>query len=682
MRKLLATVLLILVLVCASFPGMAEGNVMKFDKNARMVFEGETLQTILIREGAPAGAEITYTSSNTRLATVDANGMVTGLSRGEVTITAMGKTEKQTFRTELRVTVARKAASLEINTQKLPLHTAEELIGMGLIAKLEDPADNDLPVLLIPVGKSFSLQVTTQPKDATYRNVSVSAEDDTVLKVKGTGITGQKAGETILTVANEMDPEVNVRWRVLVAQPVSRITVNASAQSVAVGSQISLKADIQPANATVPGVTWSSSDEHILTVDANGVVTGVKRGNARVVATAVDGSNVRANFSLRVTQTAEAITLDKTEVTVDAGRNTVLKATVLPKDTDDKNVVWSTSDPAVATVNNQGRITGVALGTCEIICTSKAAGTVEARATVHVQQPVTKVVFQPAADIWVGETGRVYWSVEPANASNPALTFTSSNNRVLTVAPDGTITGLKAGEAYVNAVSTDGSNRRAKVKVRVLQHVTGASMKRSVAYIDVRESATAGAIILPNDASNKNVVWQSADPSIATAEAVRNQGYRVKITGVSQGETLVTGYTEDGGYPVSILVRIGDWDHALRLREAHVDGDEMVMTVTNNSTLTITSITAEVSIFDIDGNPVPCNKKDDKSNTFTMVYTKTLQPGQSTKTQYWKVQDYKQPTSTKVSDYVVKVVKYQVDNDWVKTIRQKNQPQKKCPVHI
>ena len=87
------------LLLC--IPASAEGNIMKFDTTVGRVFEGETLQTVLIREGAPAEGEVTYEASNRKVAEVDSRGVVTGLNKGQTTITASVKTEKKTFRAQL-----------------------------------------------------------------------------------------------------------------------------------------------------------------------------------------------------------------------------------------------------------------------------------------------------------------------------------------------------------------------------------------------------------------------------------------------------------------------------------------------------------------------------------------------------------------------------------------------------
>ena len=521
------------------------------------------------------------------------------------------------------------AIRLEVNTRKLQVFDR----GTAMAAELT----------------GCQMQVTVTPKTLKNKKVTLTAGDPEILKISGNQVTGLKPGSTLLTIASAQNPEAKVQYRAVVIQPVKRISVTASRKSVAAGETITLTPEFLPEDATIRRVTWISSNEKAATVDANGTVTGLARGNTRISAIAEDGSNVRANISIQVTQNAEEILLDRTELTVK--------------------------------VNARGRITGIRQGECEITCVSQVNGEIRAKAAVHVQQPVKKVTFGEAPTVYVNETGRLTWNTEPADATNPALTFRSANEKVLTVSEDGTVTGIKAGEATVIATTTDGSNRQARVKVRVFQHVTGVHMRRKTAYIDLGATSSTSAILEPSNATNHNMTWETADASVAKAEPLAKQKNRVNITGVSAGETTVTGTTEDGGFKASILVKVGNWEKALKITEAKVKGADAYVTLKNDSELTITSITVEVSVFDNEGKPVPSNKKDN-SNTYQMVYKKTLNPGASTKEKDWKTVNFKLPESTTVHEYVVKVTEFEIDHDWIKLIRKKNQPTKKCPVHL
>ncbi|MBQ6061488.1 MAG: Ig domain-containing protein [Clostridia bacterium] len=571
------------------------------------------------------------------------------------------------------------AITVELNTARLPVYEADD--PTVDLFRAEGAEENTLPVLLVPLKKNLELRVTVMPKDLKNRKSVLTTDDEEVARIRETTLYTRNAGETILTIASAMDPAAANQYRVIVYQPVTRIAVNASEKAVAVGETIRLTADILPENAAMKDVEWSSQDEKTATVDGEGNVTGVKRGTARITATAKDGSNIKASISIQVNQNPEEITLDKPEVTVDTGRSTAIRATVLPKDANNKNVVWASSDESIARVNADGRVTGVALGECTIICTDKQTGTVQASAVVHVQQPVTKVTLGEAPAVYAGETAQLTWTTEPANASNPAVTFRSGNTKVLTVSEDGTVTGVKAGETWVTVMSTDGSNRQAKVKVKVYQHVTGVHMKRNTAYIDLRTKSTTTAVLEPETATNHNMTWVSADPSIATVEPIRNQPQRISIYGVSEGFTVITGTTEDGGFQTSIPVLVGHWEKSLKIQEAKVKGADAVLKVKNVSDLTITSIKVEVSVFDNEGKPVPCNSKDD-SNTYVMTYKKTLEPGDTTKEKDWKTVNFKLPDSPTVHEYVVKITEFEIDHDWIKVIRKNNQPTQKCPVHL
>jgi len=322
-------------------------------------------------------------------------------------------------------------------------------------------------------------------------------------------------------------------------------------------------------------------------------------------------------------------------------------------------------------------VTAVSVGECEIICASREAGQVTARAVVHVQQPVTKVTLDKAPDIYTGETAQLTWSVEPAEATNQAVEFSSSRPDIVTVSAEGVITGVKQGEAYITMNSTDGTNRRSRIRVKILQHVEGVSMKRKTAYVDVRESSSTVAVLSPENASNKNMTWESADPDIAT---VKGDKTRVWITGRSKGETVVTGTTEDGGFQTSIAVKIGDWDHALELRNFNWDPKgNFSVEVRNLSELHITRVTCEIYFYDAmadseTAQPLAVNTKDG-SNMVKAVWKKSLDYKEKTGKAAWQMINYKAPADMSTTRGIVRILSYEIDNDWIKTIREKNRPE-------
>lgn len=159
----------------------------------------------------------------------------------------------------------------------------------------------------------------------------------------------------------------------------------------------------------------------------------------------------------------ESLVLSNTELTVNVGNASAVSCTVLPEDATDKTVNWSSSNNAVATVNNVGVITAVSAGTCTITATS---GDVTATVTITVKKPVEQVVLNKSdVTIKEEETFTFTCTVVPNDASEKNVTWTSSDSSIATVDANGTITGVKAGTCTITA-SADGKNAIANITVK------------------------------------------------------------------------------------------------------------------------------------------------------------------------------------------------------------------------
>ena len=146
---------------------------------------------------------------------------------------------------------------------------------------------------------------------------------------------------------------------------------------------------------------------------------------------------------------AESLVLSDTELTVNIGNASSVSCTVLPEDTTDKTVNWSSSNDAVATVNNVGVINAVSAGTCTI---TASCGDVSATVTVTVKKPVEQIVLNKTdVTIKEEETFTFTCTVVPNDASDKNVTWSSSDNTVATVDASGTITGIKAGTCTITA---------------------------------------------------------------------------------------------------------------------------------------------------------------------------------------------------------------------------------------
>ena len=114
-KRSILILLLTLAMLCLALPAQAEDNKCAFDKTVTTLFEGDTLKPALILAGDPASGTVSYASSATKVATVDDSGLVTGLSKGNVTITATVKTEKRTYKANIALKVLRKVESTTLS---------------------------------------------------------------------------------------------------------------------------------------------------------------------------------------------------------------------------------------------------------------------------------------------------------------------------------------------------------------------------------------------------------------------------------------------------------------------------------------------------------------------------------------------------------------------------------------
>ncbi len=627
MKRIVPLILTVLLLVCAMSSTALAANQFHFDKAVTTVFEGESLQLILVRDGDCAEeGELTYKSNAKNIATVDENGLVQGLKKGNVTIYATLKTAKRTWTTSIALTVARRVEGIEV-TSKMTVYEPSD----PMVADVLDPNSPyaELPVLLVRVWRSINVNATCTPSSATNRRWKMTTSDDSILRVSGTSLTGRSAGECLVTVESVQNPEIRLSYRALVVKPVTRVKVTSDVKTIFLGETLMLTADIAPADATIPKVTWSSDRPDNASVDEYGVVTAVSTGSAVITARAADGSGVYGTFTVTVRQQPQEITLKNTDIRLKAGNYVTLSATVLPSNVADKSVVWSTSDANVAKVSTGGRVTAVSAGVAIITCESKTHPDVFAQAVVTVYQPVTKIKFTDREPyVAVGESIQLGWEVTPDTATDTSVTFSTNKENIVRVDQNGVVTGLKRGECYVYATANDGSGKKASIKVQVTQPVEGVSIKYDERTVGVGEKTSNTAILYPEDASIKRMTWTVEDETVAT---VKGTGTEATVTGRAWGETTVIGVTEDGSYVTTFTVKVGNENRPLKIANLYVeDGDTIRIAVYNESNLTIDRFYYIIETYDAWGNPIVCNH-DGRSNDFEGAYYYTLEPGEATR---------------------------------------------------
>ena len=179
---------------------------------------------------------------------------------------------------------------------------------------------------------------------------------------------------------------------------VTGVTLDKSTLSLEEGTTGNLVATVAPSTATDKTVTFASSDAEVATVDNAGKVTAVKEGNADITVTTKDG-NKTAKCTLTVTAKqipVTGVTLDKSTLSLEEGATGNLVATVSPENASYKAVRFTSSDEAIATVDDNGLVTAVTAGTADITVESIENGSKTAVCTLTVTEPVVPEPEEPA----------------------------------------------------------------------------------------------------------------------------------------------------------------------------------------------------------------------------------------------------------------------------------------------
>lgn len=260
------------------------------------------------------------------------------------------------------------------------------------------------------VGDTAQLSVTTTPAAlADLVEVTYSSDEPGIVSVSDGTVTAESEGTAMITATIEVNGTtysqkvtIAVGGSVVPDVPVTGVSLDRTAASLNVGGTVTLTATVSPSNATYKDVTWSSDDETVATVE-NGVVTAVSGGTATITVTTVDGG-LTATCEVTVTEdTIEVtgVTLDKSEMTLFTdGVTGELTATVSPSNATNKDVTWESSNPSVATVDENGVITPMSAGEV-IITVTTVDGNHTATCKVTVKEVVaTGIIVEPVKDIY------------------------------------------------------------------------------------------------------------------------------------------------------------------------------------------------------------------------------------------------------------------------------------------
>jgi uncharacterized protein YjdB len=408
----------------------------------------------------------------------------------------------------------------------------------------------------LAVGGTETLTPTIHPVNATNQAVTWLSSDDTIAAVSANGvISGAATGTAEITVTT-MDGGFTAICTVIVgigAIPVTGVTLNKESTNIAVGEYEILIAAVVPSDASHKNVNWTSSDETVATVDQGGVVIAELQGTATITVATAEGDFTAA---CEVTVTAPAVpvtgvSLKKASTAMLVNGTETLVAIVTPANATNKNIAWTSSNTGIAAVSD-GTITAVSVGTAVITATSDADGAKSASCTVTVSASEVAVTWvsldKSSAVITSGDTEDLIETIIPAGATNQNVTWSSSNTSVAAVS-NGTVTAHVPGTAAITVSTVDGGlTATCAVTVNPVW-VRGVVLNKTSAEIIDGTTETLTATVLPLNATNKNVLWTSNNPDVATVSGGTVAAHAV-------GSTEITVTTTDGRFTAICAVSV------------------------------------------------------------------------------------------------------------------------------
>ena len=337
--------------------------------------------------------------------------------------------------------------------------------------------------------------------------------------------------------------------------PVTGVTLNKTALALTVGGSDTLVADISPSNATNTNVTWVSSNTSVATV-TNGTVTAVAAGTATITVTTADGGKTATCtvtvVAVGVTIPVTGVTLNKTALALTVGGSDTLLVDISPSNATNTNVTWVSSNPSVAIVNN-GTVTAVAAGTATITITT-ADGGKTATCAVTVTEDSTPVTVtgitlnKTTLALYVGSHETLLQTVIPENATNKAVTWSSSNSSVAMVV-DGVVYAVAEGTATILVSTADGGKIATCAVMVATGAVTGVTLDKTTLILTVGEHETLHQTVAPENAINKAVTWSTSNASVAMVE----DGL---VTAITEGIATITVTTTDGSKTAACEVTV------------------------------------------------------------------------------------------------------------------------------
>lgn len=465
---------------------------------------------------------VSWSSSNATVATVSSTGVVTAVGAGTAQITASSANGKTA---SVDVTVSyRKLSSVSFSVKSVAL---------------DEDGSSDLSKILVIEPAAVETKSIVWSLNST--NATIDADGLLVNNLS----YGTENVEATVTVTDQYGTAKTATITVTLtgcATQISSIAVNTASVEIAKSATAQLAVTITPANACVESTTFTSKNTGIATVSANGKITPVSEGSTTITVAVSDGYNVyNKEVAVSVIKDIVAVTdvtLSVESVVKHIGDKFQLLATISPSDATNKSLIWTSSNPAVASVDNEGNVEILTVGTVIITATANNGVAANCLVTAKTIDVTSVILSQTELEMYVYDQEQLVATVSPANATDKTIYWASSNESIATVDANGNVVAKKSGDCTISATAANGKTKSCLVSVYDIE-ATSITLSQTTSTLNIGETLTVGVILQPSTVTDTTILWSTASPSVATV----SNGV---ITAVGAGKATITARTNNG----------------------------------------------------------------------------------------------------------------------------------------
>ncbi len=399
-----------------------------FQENSMAVKLYGTKQIVAYVHPSNAGIQdLSYKVKDEKIASVSSTGVVSGKAVGttEVTVSANDGSKAEAVCT---IRVVQPATGIKVSRETMNMF----------------------------VGSVIPLKATLYGSPTENEVVWTSANTRRAQVDSNGNVRAISRGRAKIT-ATSKDGFVFASCIVTVKQPVTKVVLTRSSNVVTAGSLAQIHASVWPSNANNKEVTYASKNTAVATVGKTGKVKGISPGTTQIVVKAADGSNTYALYTVKVNANITDISLGQSTLRMLKGQKRVLPYVVYARGAKVKPS-WQSSNPGVATVDSDGKVSARSVGQTTITISAQGvSGTKYDRMTIYVvatPSPVQSISITGAPKT-IREGGYTWLNaqINPGDATDAKLVWRSGNTNILSINADGKVNAKKAGKAEVTAMA-------------------------------------------------------------------------------------------------------------------------------------------------------------------------------------------------------------------------------------